>query len=263
MRDGQKAAPGKRLRKILAQAVIVKQSLGRMGVMTVSNYKPTAKEEEFVKYHERLRDEINIANWHFAIWKYLWNLHKDYIDELNRAPAFFSLTMRAHLLATAMRLNKFFDKPEDNISIYEFLNFAEQNLDIFSNQAFEKRNRGDERYDIAVRIHTERTPKITPELVKEHRQKIEKLPKHNLRKWRNKALAHIDKKSVLRGVDILKEYPVKIEQVDEIIDTIHDILNHYSAAYDGITWEKDLVLEPGIQEVMDSIRFKTREERKQ
>lgn len=226
--------------------------------MTASSYKPTAKEEEFVKYHERIRDELNTAKWHFEIWKYLRNLIEDYHFELNQAPAFFGLTIRSHLFETVMRLNRLFDRGGDIVSIYEFLDFVEQNLDVFSNEAFEKRMRGKETFEISMREHVE----IAPQKVEWDRQRIETLPLPNLRTWRNKALAHIDKKHVLEDIDVFERYPVKVEQIDEIIDTVHDVLNDYCCAYDDSTWSSHLPLTNGIQYVVDSIRFRIEEERK-
>lgn len=245
--------------------------------MVSSNYQPTAKEEEFEKYHERLRSELNNANWHFRIWKYLREIEKDYLPELNQAPAFFNLTMDAHLLETIMRLNRFFDKDRRKrpLTIWEFLKFVEQNIGIFSEQAFEKRLRGKERYIVALspqaeamaRIANERATfqrnKVTYQKVEQDRQKVEKLPKENLRKWRNKALAHIQKDYVLANISVFKRYPVKPQQIDQIIDTLDDVLNDYCVAYDSSTWAKELPgLETRIQAIMDAIRFKMQKGRK-
>lgn len=227
--------------------------------MTVSNHELTPKEKEFVKYHARLRGELNSANWHFAICKHLQELGKTYLDELNVAPAFFRLTRDAHALAAAMRLNRFFDKGKGHLTVYVFLDFVEQNLDIFSNQAFEERIRGGKTsYEIAMRTHTE----ITSQIVEQDRQRLDQLPIDKLRKWRNKALAHIQKEYVLEDINVFKQYPLTPAQVDEIINTLHEILNRYSNAYESVTWSKELYLEHGMQEVMEAIRFKIGEKSK-
>jgi dTDP-D-glucose 4,6-dehydratase len=48
--------------------------------------------------------------------------------------------------------------------------------------------------------------------------------------------------------------PVDIEDVDKIIDTLHNILNVYSASYDGQVWEKDLKFEHGIQNLLEAVK---------
>lgn len=218
-----------------------------------------AAEQEFSRYHSRLRSEINTANWHFAIWKYVRKIKNDYLYELNQAPAFFGLTRDAHLLSTLMRINKFFDRRREHLSIRNFLDFVEENLDIFSKQAFAKRLRQQGRYDAYfVQGHAE----ITPQKVEQDREKVNQLPVSHIRAWRNKVLAHIETASVLRDINIMKEYPVKSGQIDDVINTLHAMLNDYSVAYDGITWEKDLALEHGIQTIVDAIRFESQQRRK-
>jgi hypothetical protein len=211
-------------------------------------------EEEFSKYHEKLRNELNRVNWHFTILKYIKEIHKDYLKELNQAPAFFSLTIDAHLYATLMRLNRFFDKKEKvkHLHMNSFLNFIEQNLDIFSHQAFERRLRALGRYD-------ERAEKfdsgITAEKVVQDRKKLGDLPISALKDWRNKILAHIDRDYVAKGVDVAKKHPIKIKHTEQIINTLDDMLNEYCLAYDFSTHSKDLTVEQGIQYVLDAIRF--------
>ncbi len=216
--------------------------------MTTSAYVPTEQERTFERYHDRLRGELNNADWHFEIWKYLQNLRKDYIRELNQAPVFFSLTMRAHLLETVMRLNRMLDNPSNSMSVCKFLNFVEQNLDILSYKIFFKRVGGDE---IAVNKYRE----ITLTEIQKHRHQIDDLPKDNIRKWRDKALAHIDREYVQKEIDVFHEYPVDIKDIVKIIDTLHDILNQYLHTYNSSTWAKEVSFEGGLQYVMDSIRF--------
>ena len=100
-------------------------------------------EEEFSRYHEKLRHELNIVQWHFSVLKYIRKIQADYLRELNQAPAFWGLTINAHLHAALTRLNNFFDKRKQTTHLHmnSFLDFVEQNLDIFSNQAFERRLR--------------------------------------------------------------------------------------------------------------------------
>ena len=228
--------------------------------MNVSNNVSTNAEETFAKYHQELRGELNNANWHFTIWKYLQELRGTYHKELNQAPSFFGLTMQAHLLAALVRINKFFDKNEKHLSIRKFLDFIEQNLDMFSNKAFEARMRNIGKYEsYVIKEHSE----ITLQKVEEDRKRVGDLPVSYIRKWRNTVLVHIEAERVLRSIDIMKKYPVVQRQVDDIINTVDDILNEYLVAYDASTWAKDLAVKDGIKSVVDAIRFKLTETRRQ
>lgn len=226
--------------------------------MNTFDYVSTDQEETFVKYHRTLRQGLNNANWHFSIWKYLRELTQTYLHELNQAPAFFGLTMQAHYFAALMGINRFFDKQERHLSIRKFLDFAEQNLDIFSNKAFEARMRKQGTFgDRVMEQHTE----ITSEKVEQDRKKVNDLPVPNIRAWRNKILAHTEAESVRQQINVMREHPVKVKQVDDIINTLDDILNDYHRAYEAGTWLKDLSFETGLQWVMDSIRFKIERDR--
>jgi hypothetical protein len=216
-------------------------------------------EDEFSKYHDKLRSELNTADWHFTVFKYITEVQNNYLKELNQAPAFWSLTINAHLYTVLMCLNRFSDKKEKvkHLHMDNFLDFIEQNLDIFSRQAFERRLRTIDRYDeITARSYS----KVTSEIVNQHRQKLKDLPISSLRSWRNTVLAHLDKDSVLQGVDITKKFPIKKKQIEEIIDTLDKILNYYSNAFGSSTWVRGLPIQHGIQYTLDAVRFKLQSE---
>ena len=97
---------------------------------------------------------------------------------------------------------------------------------------------------------------ITSEKVEWDKQKLRNLPIASLKAQRNRILSHINKKDIAQEVDIAKKYPVKTKQVAEIIDTLDDMLNEYSVAFDFSTHEKGLAIEYGIDYILDAIRFK-------
>jgi hypothetical protein len=65
---------------------------------------------------------------------------------------------------------------------------------------------------------------------------------------------HVDKKAAKKNISVFDECPVDIEEVDRTIDTLHEILNVYSVAYDGQSWDKDLVFTHGIKNMLDAIK---------
>ena len=219
-----------------------------------SNQKLTAKEEEFIRYHRVLRGEVDNANWHFQAWKALWRLMESHIEEFNVAHTFFRLTMRAHLLETVQRLHRICHRGEDGMNMFEFLDFVKKNLDIFAIQGVETAKHGEKEYDIEAELIAEVALLITPSVVEGHIQQIEALPLAKLEAWKDGALGYIDMKTAKGHIRVLEESPVDIEEVDRIIGTLHDILNVYSASYDGQVWEKDLKFEHGIQNMMEAFK---------
>lgn len=214
-------------------------------------------EEEFRRYHDRLRRELDMANLHFSVVKHISNVAKDYLQELNQSPTFWWLTRNAHMYSVLMRLNNFFtrNKREKDAHLHmpSFLDFIEKNREIFSAEAFERRLRTAGRYD---EIAAEFSSEITAKKVKQDIERLSNLPIPSLRAWRNRILSHINMKDITQEVDIAKKYPVKTKQVAEIIDALDDMLNEYSVAFDSVTHEKGLAIEYGINYILDAIRFK-------
>ena len=220
--------------------------------------KVTGKEEEFIKLHRALRGELNTANWHFVTWKCLWNYIEDYTNEMNVAHTFFTLSMRGHLLETLLRLNKLVEKGKDGedgaASLPYFLDFVEKDMHIFATPAADIRKRDEEDMILERQVEAVTTSQITQDIIKEHRSQLKELPVRDLKKWEGYALAYIDKKMAKKNVDLFDECPVDIEAIDKTIDTIHEILNVYSVAYNGQRMDKDLVFEHGIKNMLDAIK---------
>ena len=216
--------------------------------------KLTTKEEEFLRFHKALRGELDNANWYFTAWKCMWKLVEDYVDEFNVAHTFFRLTLRAHLLEALLRLNKICCRGEDGVNMPEFLDFIRKDLDIFALKRAETGKHAEKEYDVESEIIAEEALLITPELVEQHIEQIESLPVDRLKGWTQDALAHVDRHVAKSHIRLLEESPVDIEEVERIIETMHTILNVYSKAYDGQTWDKSLVFEHGISNLMEAVK---------
>lgn len=232
--------------------------------MNAPEYKPTDKEEVFLKYYEKLIWETLYARAHLKLWERLENYKSDYLRELNQAPHFFTVTIKAHLDDALLTLSRILDRRRrrDPLSIWKFLNFVEQNREIFSTQAFTQRMRQKPDYDeYWVKSHTP----ITQKEIEEDRQRLENLGStiNNLITWRDKVIAHIDRRFYLKGKVISKKHPLKRQQLQDVIDALLKILNRYSASYKSSTFHHEFISEDDIQHVMDFIRFQIQERKKQ
>ncbi len=221
-------------------------------------------EKYFQKYYDKLIWETIHARAHLKLWERLENYRASYLKELNQAPHFFTFTLKAHLDDTLVTLSRILDRRRrgDPLSIWKFLDFAEQNLGIFSNEAFSQRKRRKPDYNERwVKSHTP----ITQKEIEEDKQKLSSL-KHtinNLIIWRDKVIAHIDQKFLVTGKIVSKEYPLQRQQLQETIDTLFNILNRYSYAYNASTFLEKIPGEDDVQHVVDSIRFNIQERKKQ
>jgi hypothetical protein len=175
------------------------------------------------------------------------------------ALTFFSLTTTANLFETVMSINRFIDMHRDSLHLDTFFNFVQNNLDLFSTEAF-KRRLSEKGYDKEYcedfgRIHKP----ITKETIVRDKAKIESLPIRNLKGWRDKKLAHIEKRFVAKDIDVLKKYPLTVTEIDDVLRTLHEILDRYRLAFDGVGWVLGLPpTKPQIEHIMDSLEVNRR-----
>lgn len=211
-------------------------------------------DEQFVAYYDKLRNELNKAHTHYEISKCLKKAIQTHNAEFNEATTFFALTIDAHLFATVMSISRFTDRQRDSLHLKVFFKFVLDNLDMFSADNFKRRLRikgtDDEDCEYWAAKHTD----ITCEMVSQDKARIKSLRISNIRTWRDKKIAHIEKDLVIKNIDIMKEHPVTIQEIDNIIDTFHEILNRYRVAYDGTAWAIGLPsVDHQITYVMDAI----------
>jgi hypothetical protein len=220
------------------------------------------QEKLFQKYYDRLILETLHARAHLNLWERLEKYKAtSYIDELNQTRYFFTFTIKAHLDDILLTLSRILDKGKhgDPLSIWKFINFAEQNIEIFSTEAF--RQRVKQKPESWIESHRP----ITLNEIVEDRQKLERLEQttKNLTTWRNKVIAHIDRQFLLAGKIVSEEHPLQLQQLKEAIDTLFEILNRYSGAYNSSSYAKSYPGEDDVQFVMDCIRFYIQEQNRQ
>lgn len=225
--------------------------------MDVSEYQPTKEETLFLKYYDKLIKETTHARAHLKLWQKLVDYRVDYLDELNQSPHFFQLTIKAHLDNAILTISRILDKHGSSLSIWKFLNYVEQNRQIFSIQAFKRHIVNRQYYQELVESHIP----IKLENIQEHRSELDNLNQviNDIKKWRDRLLAHTDRRAYLRSRNV----SIKKEQIDGVIDIIARILNKYSNAYHASTFSIQYVGEDDVQGIMDAIRFKKEEEEKQ
>ena len=201
----------------------------------MSNKKLTP-EKQFILYYDRLRAELNRAYTQYEISKTLEAFISTRRSEFSKAITFFQLTIYSNLYATIMSICRFIDKRRDSLHLDNFFKFIKDNLYLFSSENYRRRlldeGRDTEDCEHWVKLHQE----ITADMVDQDKAKIESLPIKNLMIWRHKKLAHIERELVIEEINVVKEYPIKIQEIDDILVTLHCILNRYRIAYDGVEW---------------------------
>ncbi|MBN1161881.1 MAG: hypothetical protein JXA17_08040 [Dehalococcoidales bacterium] len=225
--------------------------------MVSSEYQPTKKEMLFLKYYEALIQETMHAHSHLKLWEQLVDHSKDYIDEFNEALHFFRFTIKAHLDDAILTLARILDNNEKSLNIWKFLHYAEQNIEIFSIEAFDRHIKNDQYYNDLMESHSI----LTLSDIISDRKKLDEL-KHViyvLKKWRDKKLAHFDRRFHIKKFNI----SIQLQQIKGVIDALANILNRYSAAYHEKSMSINFVGEDDFMNVLDAIRFQQTEYKKQ
>jgi hypothetical protein len=211
-------------------------------------------DEEFIRYHDRLWRELDEADMHLSIVKYISNASREYYKELNQSPGFWSLTLNAHMNSTLMHLNNLFgtEAKEKHLHMSGFLDFIKENREeIFSREAFTKRLKAADRNDeLAAKFD----PEITLEKIEQDIETLRKLPKASLRAWRNRIFSHIDKNDTANNISITKKYPIKTRHIEEIMNSLDKMLNEYRLAFDFVGTHRGLAVESGIKYILDAIK---------
>ena len=219
-------------------------------------------EEQYLLYMKRLRDELNIAYTYYEIAKSIREFRHARLSDFNEAITFFQVTQNANLFATIISIFRFIDTRTDTMQLHSFFQLVRDNLDLFTTSAYRKRLEQEGRDEEDINHLTQLHVDITKETVDADEERVKNLPVTNLIQWRHKKLAHLDKEQALNEVDIMRENPVTVNEIDDILNTLNEILNRYSIAYDGAQWAIGLPpVRPQMEYIMDSIKYH-RESRK-
>lgn len=219
----------------------------------MSNLTP---EKQILIYMGRLRDELNTAYTHYEIAKTIRGFRRTHHSEFSEAITFFQVTQNANLFATVMAICRFIDSSTHTMQLNSFFNLLRNNLDLFTIEAYKQRLKDNGKDDEYIEDFAQKHSAITKEIVDEDEASIESLPITNIKRYRNKRLAHLDRGLALKEVDILQENPVMIHEIDDILSALDKILNRYGIAYDGSEWSIGLPpVKDQMEYVMDSIKF--------
>lgn len=169
-----------------------------------------------------LMQEIIQVKSKFELWKYLQKERNTHIDELNLAPAFFTLTLHSLFNDVIITTAKLYEHGKDTINLNKLINIAENHRDVFNYQE------GNELL-------------LNNKVIKEHKELIEsKQPEiDNLFVWRDKVYAHNDRKYFFEKKQLLQDAELTIEHIEELLQSAWQIVNFYSLALEGKAWYPD------------------------
>jgi len=184
-------------------------------------------EEKFEQYREYLLSEAERLSDYIYVYKHVYERQKDRLEIMNISPAFFQTIIDSLFSVIVIWVDKLFCEKSER-GLFNFLKFCEYNRKIFKiSELKRRRNYPDGHWML------NREP-ITYQTIQEDKQKIrdvESLPSFKLR--RDKFHAHFDKEYFFDRSKLGEDAPLKWPDIDQIIETMKNIINGYSASYDG------------------------------
>lgn len=185
-------------------------------------------EKRFEEYREHLHLEAMRLVDYICLYRRLHERKQDRLDELNIAPNFFQVTLDALFSAIILWVDKLLSCNSER-GFIDFLTFVENNLRIFEITQFQRRRAHPDGHR---RLNCE---PITAKTVQEDRDKIIKGIKSlcNFKLRRDKFHAHFDRKYFFNRSNLSKDAPLKLSDMEQVIEVMGDVINRYSAAYDG------------------------------
>ncbi|KAA9023562.1 AbiU2 domain-containing protein [Niallia endozanthoxylica] len=180
----------------------------------------SAYDEEMIKQLIKgLMQEIIQVKSKFKLWQHIQQQRNEYIDELNLAPAFFTLILQSMFNDVIITTAKLYEHGKGTINLNKLINIAENHKEIF---IYEEKNKS----------------LLNNEVIKEHKVCIEtkKEQLDNLFTWRDRVYAHNDKKYFFEKNQVIKDAELTIENLEDLLQNAWEIVNFYSLALEGNAW---------------------------
>ena len=194
----------------------------------MTEYSPTTEaERKFETYRHYLEYEATRLTSYIKLYRRLHERRADRLDEMNLAPAFFSVATDALFSAIVLWVDKLFDEHSER-GFFNFLTFIEYDRELLSIAELQRRKGYPNGHWMLDRTA------ITLESINEDRTRLRNLScLEPFKLRRDKFHAHFDKDYFFERERLSKEAPVTWSEVEDVIRTMSEIINHYSSAYDG------------------------------
>jgi hypothetical protein len=187
-------------------------------------------EIKFKQYREHLKNEIQRLSIYVYLYKHLHERKQDRLAEMNLAPCFFGTVLDSLFSCIIHWVHNLIDSKSQR-GFIDFLKFVENNCDTFSISNLQKRRNYPDNHWVLKR------EPITSESIASDRQKLLGLQSlQSIKTRRDKFHAHFDKAYAFERSQLSKDAPIRWCDLDEIIETMKDVFNTYSTAYDGTSY---------------------------
>lgn len=186
---------------------------------------------EFKCLLQALVNELIDAKDHFRLHQSLDGAIEDYGVEFNQSPAFWSMTLSAHIDAALIRLCKAYDLYEGkpSLNLRNFLETIEANLNFFDEPNFRERLKGNAFVD-SLATESRKPDPLQLQRDLEAVSSADPLVK-KLTIWRHNYVAHRSRTSALNLKAFNEKNPILFSEIEALISNGLRIVNHYSGLF--------------------------------
>jgi hypothetical protein len=204
-------------------------------------------EKKFENYREKLLQELMHLACYIRLYRRLHERRTDRLAEMNVAPAFFQIITDALFSSIVLWVDKILGHRSER-GLVNFLSFIESNLKIFTISELQRRKDYPNGHWML-----QRDP-IFLETINSDREKIkaiEALKSFKVR--RDKFHAHFDKKYFFNLDKLSEDSPIVWGDLEKVLEVSTEIINTYSAAYDGNLYVTEPMNATDVDVVLDII----------
>ncbi len=210
-------------------------------------------EKLFEEYRESLREELSKLATYVRLYRRLHERRADRLNEMNIAPAFFLTTIDALFSAIVLWVDKLFGERSER-GLVNLLNFIEQHRDIFHIKELQRRKN----YPNDHWMLQNREP-ITIESIQADRKRIAEFkPLASFKLRRDKYHAHFDKEYFFDRTKLQEDAPLTWGDLEQVVQLGKDILNAYSADYDGNLYSIEPINAADVDYLLDRLHRQNR-----
>jgi len=210
-------------------------------------------EQRFEEYRKFLTNEAQRLAGYMAVYRTLQQRRDDRLEEMNIAPAFFSTVIDALFSVIILWTDKMFDERSKR-GFVNFLTFCEHNHRIFTVKELQRRQcYPDDHWMLHDRAD------VSYQMIQDHRQKLQQLKcLPSIRTRRDKFHAHFDTEYFFDRKKISADAPLTYNDLQEIRDTMTEVINAYSASYDGQLFALESLNITDVDTLLNRLRWAPR-----
>ena len=193
-------------------------------------------DSQFTSYRAFLRDEIHRYHDSVSVYRQLHEQRAKHLDQLNLAPAFFSVVDQSLVTTIILWGDKLLDEGAER-GIFHFLRFIENNRKWLSvDELKRRRSYHDDHWFIQNR------EPVDFKKIEADRMKLRSVPSlYAFRLHRDKLHGHFDKKYAFDKIRLHQDAPIKWEDLTGLGRIMGEVVNDYSIEFNGEEFSWDTI----------------------